>query len=89
MENMTYEIIKAIRKHYKNDRDTLVNCLAWLREINNSPPITEDINYEIIGLNYCPKCLNKLSLECYKGGARVYCSECGREYRTNGRFTVE
>lgn len=88
MENMIYEVLKAVRKQYKTDKDTLVNCLIWLRDVNTSPPIRQEIDTEIISLNYCPICRKNLSLECYKGGARIYCSECGREYKTNGKYTA-
>lgn len=52
---MIYDIIEAIQYYYKDNTETMVDCLRWLSPLD---PIRCDD--EIRRLGYCPNCGEKL-----------------------------
>ena len=61
---MKNEIIDAIREHYKDDESTVVDCLSWL-STGNLLELVEVARDELISMNYCPYCGNKLQVFTY------------------------
>ena len=62
---MKYEIIEAIREYYKDDEAMVVDCLSWL-STGNLLELVEVARDELISMNYCPYCGNKLQVFTYR-----------------------
>ena len=62
---MKYEIIDAIREHYKDDESMAVDCLSWL-STGNLLELVEVARDELISMNYCPYCGSKLQIFTYR-----------------------
>ena len=62
---MKYEIIEAIREYYKDDESTIVDCLSWL-STGNLLELVDVARDELISMNYCPYCGNKLQVFTYR-----------------------
>lgn len=66
MENMEYEIVKAIESTYKDDKDLIKDCLYYLNKVCNSTILNRAIEDWFDENEYCIHCGCKLETKMYE-----------------------
>ena len=60
MENMSIEIVEAIKDYYEDDKDLIANCLFYMYHTTNDSLFKLRIEDEMYSLGYCIDCNSEL-----------------------------
>ena len=92
MTDMHNEVVEAVCEYYKDDKDTLADCLVYLSSLRILP-LAVHAQVQLDAMGRCPVCGCKLERythrelhteldePCYETLIEVYCPNCDIPYR--------